>query len=220
MSHSNFKILKRELNISENPITFFHDLSNIDNSHLDQITIDNFIEWYIFDKTNLTVYYKRAPKDYYNLEDAKEYLKCLFVEKNVFMKNVKISDSIMTIMYNSLVSNSRSEAQKLLFTIFYQKKNCAELARNYAYNRIYGFPERTKMRLTEELNKVANVDVIKTDNDNDNDNVTGPVLLVTTVPNKPDEYQKKRYTFKVTTETSQNGDTSQNSTVSECMIKD
>jgi len=209
MSHSNFKILKRELNISENPITFFHDLSNIDNSHLDQITIDNFIEWYIFDKTNLTVYYKRAPKDYYNLEDAKEYLKCLFVEKNVFMKNVTISDSIMTIMYNSLVANSRSYAQKSLFTIFYQKKNCAELARNYAYNRIYVLSESTKIRIAEELNKVANVDIDVNVIENVNVITTanGPDLLVTTVPNKPDEYQKKRYTFKVTTETSQNGDT-------------
>lgn len=206
MSYANFKILKRELNISENQ-TFFHDLSKIDETHLDRITIDNFIELHIFDTTNLTAYYKRVPKDYYNLEDAKEYLKCLFLARNVFMKNVKISDNIMTIMYNSLVANSRSDAQKSLFKVFYERKNYAEIARNYAYNKIYVLPKRTKTCLTEQLNKIANVDVIKVEN--------APDLLVTTVPSKPNEYQKKRYTFKVLnqngdTSTSQNGDTSQN----------
>lgn len=193
------------------PTDFYQDLTNLMNWDMEKLTIDNFIELYIFDKSNLTAYYNRVSKDYYNLEDAKEYLKCLFMEKKVFMKNVIVGARNRNTMFISLMANSRSDAQKNLFKSFYERRNHSELARNYAYNQIYKMPKKTIERIAEELNKIIVVDVIKVEN--------APDLVVTSVPSKPNEHQKKRYTFKVL-----NGDTSQNgfNSLSEMtyMIKD
>ena len=286
MKHSNGTLaeMNRTANSLRTPTEFYHCLTSLMNCDMNKLTIDDFIELYIFDKSNLKAYCNRETvditKNLYSLGDAKEYLKCLFIEKDCFMKNVIVGACNRTTMFNSLMASSRSDGQKKVFKSFYKKRNHTEIARNYAYNQIYKMPKKTIQRVANELNKTSNrffvvkdesvnesvnESVSESENESVNESVrvikdypkykifndgrvfsdytskflqhskdesgyyvnlwenkkkckifikdllkeyfnenvdvikveNAPDLLVTTVPSKPNEYQKKRYTFTV-----------------------